>query len=204
MDLMQKLLDEDILRRKELNLPPALIDEHRVYPVDTLIIHHSAGNEFLNSEALPIIDAFDSAGWARGYKPINRVSSGHSHPFKDKETFAMAHFALHRYTRDNNAYNWRLVPLMSDWFHNVAWHAGDLAINRRSIGIEICGDYTEKCVDEKALQLIADYFRPYYLALSAVWIRFVINAHCNVSQGVTVCPGKIREQIPALKKMIFS
>jgi N-acetylmuramoyl-L-alanine amidase len=201
-NLMQKLENEDIENRTK-HLNKALIDNQRKYPVDYLIIHHSAGNTFKNATSITIQDAFDRAGWARGYKPINRLNSFHSHPQIDKESFAMAHFALHEYTIDKNIYDWRLVPLISDWWNNVCWHAGNWEINQRSIGIEICGNYENNHVDEKALRLIADYFKPHYLKLKALNIPLKVCPHSAVSLGITICPGKITEQISFLKNLIF-
>ncbi|MCK9474201.1 peptidoglycan recognition family protein [Sulfurimonas sp.] len=178
-------------------------EKQRADVIDYLVVHHSAGNEFINAAAIDIIDAFSRAGYTRGYAPIKREHSWHFHPLRDKETFAMAHFALHKYNKDDNIYRWRLVPLMADWDSCIAWHAGNWEINTRSIGIEICGDYSDIRVDGRALKLIADYFKPEYTKTRAAGKIYHVVPHRYVSLGYTVCPGKIIDQIDDLREMIF-
>lgn len=192
---MHDLIEKDIKTRETLKLSPAVIDHQRIYPVDYLVIHHSQGGEYVNEAELTIQDAFDSVGWIRGYKGKKYNKSHHSHPQRDKETYAMAQFALHKFTLDGNPYGWRLVPLMSAWWDNVAGHTWIRMINQRSIGIEVCGSYLKSLLDEKALQLIVDYFRSHYIKLAS----YKIFGHKEID--ATDCPGRIMEQLPILKKM---
>jgi hypothetical protein len=173
-------------------------DGQRTYPVDYLIIHHSMGDPFMDAEEMKIQDAYDYAGWKRGYQPINCEHSLHRHPQCDRQSFAMAHYALHFYHG-----KWRLVPLIDDPWGNVTWHAGNLEINKRSIGIEVCGDYRKQLLPIEGLQMIADFIRPHYLALKAVRVPLKVCGHKNVSLGVTECPGMIHTQLQILKDMIF-
>jgi len=173
-----------------------MADGNRIYPVDYLIIHHSAGGEFIDWFATTVQDAFSRVGKTKEYKNI--LHSGHWHLFREKETFAMVQFALHKY--DNK---WRVVELMRDPWNCVAWHAGNLKINRRSVGIEICGNYEKREVEIGALEAIAEYFKPWRKELEAKGIEPIILGHKDVSKSFTVCPGMIHGQLPLLKSMIF-
>ena len=75
-------------------------DGHRYKIVDYLIIHHSAGGEYVNSSDVIVQNAFSRVGKSRAYKNIEH--SYHEHPSRPGiETFSQAHFALHKYTKDD-------------------------------------------------------------------------------------------------------
>lgn len=172
-----------------------MADGHRVYPVDYVVLHHSVGPEFGNSSDLEVQDWFDQIGRNRGYAGV--AHSYHSHPQRNKETFAQAHLALRAYTQDGNKYGWRLTPLMQDIWNNVAWHAGNWPINQRSIGIETCGNYSDHPLPEKALMLVADYFRAHDKSIGS---KLQITAHKQFS--ATACPGQIFNQREIIIDMI--
>lgn len=163
-----------------------MADGHRKYPVKWVIMHHSMGPEFSNSSDMNVQDRFDRDGKQRGYKGVKH--SYHYHPQRDKETFSQAHYALRKYTKDKNKYGWRLTPLIKDVWHNVCWHAGNWPVNQQSIGIETCGDYTNRHLPEKALMLVADTFRSHDKKIGG---KLDFRGHKEVSIRPTSCPGKI-------------
>jgi len=162
-------------------------DGHRAKVVDHFVPHHSVGPEYENATKLTIQDAFDRVGKSRAYSKLDR--SFHKHPQRNQDTFAQAGLALHKYTKDGNKYGWRLVELMDDVWNNVAWHAGNWDINTRSIGVEVCGNYSGKKLPEKALMLLADYLRPHDVKIGGI---LTIRFHYEFQS--TSCPGMIREQ----------
>jgi hypothetical protein len=169
-------------------------DGHRVFPVNKIVVHHSVGPEFVDAEDNIVSDWFSNTGRGRGYKGI--AHSFHYDPRTKKETFSQAHYALHRYTRDGNKYGWKLILLIDDPMNNVAWHASNWAVNQQSIGIEVCGDYSNEYLPPEALMLIADSFRGLDQELKG-WLEY----HYHRQFAATACPGKIAEQIPMLYDM---
>ena len=162
-------------------------DNQRKGNVDYIVMHHSTGSEFINSEDIEVQDWYDRVGKGRGYKGYTR--SYHQHPSRNKETFSQAQYGLHAYSKDGNKYGWRLTPLMKDVWNNVAWHAGNWSVNVRSIGIETCGNYVNKQLPEKALMLVADTFRAQDIKLGG---KLQVMIHRDFKN--TACPGKIGDQ----------
>ncbi len=177
----------------------AAIDGNREKEPDYMIIHHTAGREMINSTELEVQDYFDTTGKNRGYESVRTkrgsktIRSYHTHPSRKKETFAQAQYAVHKYDIDSNQYGWRLVLLMKKPFENVAWHAGNWEINKRSIGIEICGNYKDKKINDNALFLIADKFQWYFNRCRDRGVRLKLAGHKDYAN--TSCPGQIYEQL---------
>lgn len=182
------------------------VDGHRSEIVDYLVAHHTAGREMINTKDIDVMDYFDTTGRKRGYESVRKksghdeIKSYHTHPKRKKETFAQAHFALHKYNLDGNKYGWRLVPLIVRPFENVAWHAGNWKINQRSIGIEICGNYVKKKIDENALLLIAETFKFWYKDLKQKGLKLKIKGHKDFAN--TACPGLIYNQLDIIRENI--
>ncbi len=172
-----------------------MADGKRIQPIKYLIIHHSVGPEFTNEKQQIVADWFSNVGRNRGYKGI--AHSNHVDPRTNNETFAQAHYALQKHTTDpKNKYGWRLILMIKDPDNNVAWGAGNWPVNQQAINVEICGNYSTKKIDEKALLLLADFFK--YLDKNGA---LQIKGHREVSTTGTSCPGKIVEQLPKLKDM---
>lgn len=175
-------------------------DGQRIYPVDHLVMHHSVGPEFTNATDQQVSDWFNQTGRNRGYVGVAR--SGHLDPDTGRETFAQAHWALRRYTLDGNKYGWRLTLLIADPENNVAWHAGNWQINQRSFGIETCGNFVDKPLDEKALMLVADSFRDHDRELVQKGHRDGLQVYGHRVFYNTACPGMIFGQIDTIIDMI--
>jgi len=173
-----------------------MADGHRKYPVNRTVMHHAVSDDMVNWADIKVQDWFSVVGKSRGYKN-GALRSYHNHPSRSVETYAMAHFCLHRYTKDKNKYGWRLTPLIKDVWNNVTWHASNWPINQQSIGIETAGNYVNKRLDEKALMLVADTFRFKDKQLKG---KFWINGHKDFA--ATACPGQIYGQLPILIDMI--
>ncbi len=175
-------------------------DGQRTFPVDYLVMHHSAGPDFANATDQEVSDWFSIVGKSRGYASL--AHSGHFDPDTGAETFSMAHWALRPYTRDNNKYGWRLTLLMADPEQNVAWHCGLWAVNQRSFGIETCGIYLADFLPDQALMLVADSFREHDRQLVAKGYASGLQVFGHQTFFLTECPGQILHQLPKLIDMI--
>lgn len=172
-------------------------DGQRVYPVNYWFLHHSAGQDFANADDLTVQDWFSDIGKDRGYGG-GSINSNHEHPSRPgRQTYAQAQFALREYTKDGNKYGYRLTDLMQRPWQNVAWAVGDWWYNQRSCSVEICGNFTNKTLPDKALMLLADFLRPVDEELGGalqVWLHQEVFA--------TACPARIKEQRDRLVDMI--
>lgn len=172
-----------------------MADGQRKYPVNKVVLHHAVSDPMVNWDDIDVQDWFDKTGAGRGYKGVAR--SYHQHPQRSKETFSQAHFCLHRYTKDNNPYGWRLTLLMKDPFDNVAWHAGNWEINQQSIGIETAGNWLNEELPEAACLLVADTFRAHDKSIGGA-LSFFFHSQFSA----TACPGRIKERIALIVDMV--
>lgn len=172
-------------------------DGQRVYPVNKTLLHHAVSDEMRDWDDIDVQDWFSGIGKARGYNN-GAINSYHEHPSRPGQlTYSMAHFCLHPYTKDGNKYGWRLTELIKLPWDNVAWHAGNWAVNQQSIGIETAGNYVGHRLDEKALMLVADAFRAQDQALGGA-----LELYGHKDFFATACPGQIYDQIGTLIDMI--
>lgn len=174
-----------------------MVDGDRVYPVNFFFLHHSTGPEFANADDIEVQDWYSSVGKGRGYAG-GALNPRHEHPSRPGQlTYAMAQFTLREYTKDGNKYGWRLTDLVKNPWQNVTWSVGDWSYNQKSCSVEVCGDYSNKVLPDKALMLIADYLRPIDQELGgqlSVWLhKEVFN---------TACPARIAEQRNTIIDMI--
>jgi hypothetical protein len=201
-----------------------MVDDDRVEPVTEIILHQAAGPTCYNWSADRIQNIFDDVGKNRGYESYRKVMiksgqlakyrnvrSYHLHPQFNRETYAQAHFALYPYDKDPSAhgvkFGWRLVPLIHGVMQNVTWHicrrdqaAWCWKIQQQSIGIEICGNYSNKLIDLRALDCIAWFFVEYARELKKQDRRLKVSGHKDY--GSTGCPGKIYGQLPYLREKL--
>lgn len=172
-------------------------DGARVYPVNKVVMHHAVSDDMVDWDDLKVQDWFSAIGKARGYSN-GAIDSLHEHPSRPgQQTYAMAHFALHRYRQDDNKYGWRLTTLIKDPWNQVAWGAGNWAVNQQAINIETAGNYLGAPLDEKALMLVADTFRAQDKALGGG-----LEIYPHQAFFATQCPGQIAGQIDTLIDMI--
>lgn len=172
-------------------------DGQRVYPVEYFFLHHSTGPDFVNASDLEVQNWYSDTGKARGYSN-GTVNSNHEHPSKaGQQTYAQAQFTLRKYTKDGNKYGYRITDLIKRPWQNVAWAVGDWFYNQRSSSLEICGNFLNQILPEKALMCIADFLRPIDKELGGilkVWLHQEVFA--------TACPARIKEQRMTIVDMI--
>lgn len=175
-----------------------LIDGDRVYPVNDLIIHHADTPTWDNESDQFLIDWYSNNGKARAYSN-GAVNPNHNKPGSQELSYSQAHATIHPYTLDGNKYGWRWVWLIDDPWDNVTWGAANWPVNQRCINVEICGNYLDHEVDQKALMLIADMWRGHDQQLGG---NTAVYGHSQVSQLGTQCPAQILNQLGDLIDMI--
>lgn len=172
-------------------------DNQRVYPVDYFFLHHSTGPDFKNASDIEVQDWYSTIGKARGYSN-GAVNSNHEHPSRPgQQTYAMAQFTLREYTLDGNKYGWRLTDLIARPWQNVAWAVGNWFYNQRGSSVEVCGNYINRTLPDKALMCLADFLREIDKELNGalkVWLHSEVFA--------TQCPAGIASQRDRLVDMI--
>ena len=179
-----------------------MTDGQRAYPVDYAFLHHSTGPEFKNASDMEVQDWYSAIGRDRGYNGGN-INSKHEHPSRPGElTYAMAHATLREYTLDDNKYGWRLTDLIKNPYANVAWAVGNWFYNTRSWSVEICGNFMNKVLPDKALMCLADHLRIIDKELVAGGYPGGINVWLHQEVFATACPGRIKEQRDKVVDMI--
>lgn len=175
-------------------------DGQRVYPVDIFVLHHSMGPDFVDTDDLTIQDWFSDTGKARAYQN-GAINPFHEHPSRHGQlSYAQAQFSGS--ADSSNKYNYKLTDLMVNPWGNVAWHAGDWGINTHSCGLENCGDFQNKVLEERQLMCIADFLRGIDQELIAGGYPQGITVMLHSEIYATACPGRIREQRDTLVDMI--
>jgi len=172
-------------------------DGQRRYPVDYFFLHHSTGPDFVNAEDIQVQDWYSDTGKARAYSG-GAINPMHEHPSRPGQlTYAQAHFTLREYSKDGNKYGWRLTDLIARPWQNVAWAVGNWDYNVMSSSVEICGNYLNKNLPDKALMCLADFLRDIDNELGGalkVWLHKEVYA--------TACPARISDQRNTLIDMI--
>lgn len=170
-------------------------DGQRKYPVNIFVLHHSAGPDFADTDDLTIQDWYSETGKARGYNN-GAINPMHGHPGRPGQlSYAMAQFA--GAPDSSNKYNYRLIDLITDPWHNVTWSVGNWDINVVSCSIENCGNFLYKTLENRQLMCIADYLRPIDQELGGT---LQILLHSEIF--ATACPGRLKEQRDTLVDMI--
>lgn len=179
-----------------------MVDGNRVYPVDYFFLHHSVGSDFKDAEDIEVQDWYSNIGKARGYGN-GAINPHHEHPSRPGQlTYAMAQFTLREYTKDGNKYGWRLTDLIKNPWANVAWAVGNWHYNQRSCSVEVCGDYRNKVLPDKALMCLADFLRGIDQELINAGHSGGINVWLHSEVFSTECPARIREQRDKVVDMI--
>lgn len=170
-------------------------DGQRKYPVNIFVLHHSAGPDFADTDDLTIQDWYSETGKARGYNN-GALNPMHGHPGRPGQlSYAMAQFA--GAPDSSNKYNYRLIDLITDPWHNVTWSVGNWDINVVSCSIENCGNFLYKTLEDRQLMCIADYLRPIDQELGGT-LQVLLHGEIFA----TACPGRLKEQRDTLVDMI--
>lgn len=179
-----------------------MVDGDRVYPVEYHFLHHSTGPKFKNASDIEVQDWYSNTGKARAYSN-GAVNPRHEHPGRPGQlTYAQAQFALREYNLDGNKYGWRLTDLIKNPYANVAWAVGNWWYNQRSCSTEICGNYLNEVLPDKALMLLADYLRGIDSELVAAGYAGGVQVWLHQEVYATACPGRIKEQRDKVVDMI--
>ena len=180
-----------------------MVDGDRVYPVEYGFLHHSTGPDFVNAEDLEVQDWYSNTGKDRGYGG-GSINPRHEHPSRPGQlSYAMAQYGLREYTKDGNKYGWRVTDLIKLPLSNVTWSVGNWDYNTRSFSVEVCGNYLNKVLPDKALMLLADeIFRPIDQELVAAGYAGGLNVWLHQEVFATACPGRIKENRDKLVDMV--
>lgn len=175
-------------------------DGQRVYPVDIFVLHHSTGPIFDDTDDLTIQDWYSNTGKARAYAN-GSINPMHEHPGRPGQlTYAQAQFSGS--PDSSNKYNYKLTDLIVNPWGQVAWHAGNWAINQQSCGLENCGDYSNALLEQRQLMCIADFLRGIDNELVAGGYPNGIEVMLHQEIFATACPGRIKEQRDTIVDMI--
>ena len=174
--------------------------------VDYLVLHHAVTPLWTEKSKAWLAQWFSDNGYARAYGSNAGNWSGLINPYTGARSYSQAHFAGQRVdgstpdaTDAERAAGYRLVPLISDPFGQITWHAGNWDINTRSIGIENLGDYRNYTLRDGDNKVIAAFWRPQDVALGGTT---AVVGHHEVSQLGTACPARIMEQRDAIVNYI--
>ncbi len=180
-----------------------MVDGDRIYPVEYGFLHHSTGPFHVNASDMEVQDWYSNIGYSRGYSN-GAINPRHEHPSRPGQlTYAQAQFALREYTLDGNKYGWRATDLMKLPLANVAWAVGNWWYNQRSFSIEVCGNYLDRVLPDKALMLLADeIFRPIDKELVSAGYAGGVQVWLHQEVYATACPARIKEQRDKLVDMI--
>lgn len=160
------------------------LDKER-QPVNTAVIHHTKNPPGMTLERLNAMHLLRIYGtyFANPTDPREKhlkgepVGSDHFH--KGRQVLWGYHWLVRT---DGSA-----EQILEDKY--IGWHAGNWDINRRSIGICIDDDLSEKEPDEAVIQSIAKILRDNYESIKPD----ALVGHCDVNKQ-TECPGhKFRE-----------
>jgi len=125
----------------------------------------------------------------------------HEHPGRPGQlTYSQAQFAGS--PDSSNKYNYKLTDLIKNPWGNVAWHAGNWAINLQSCGLENCGNYSNALLESRQLMCIADFLRGIDNELVAGGYPNGIEVLLHQEIYATACPGRIKEQRDTIVDMI--
>jgi len=165
--------------------------------VDYLVLHHAVTPLWSDKSKAWLAQWFSDNGYARAYSSNPGNWSGLTNPYTGARSYSQAHFAGQRVdgstpdaTDQERADGYRLVPLVSDVWGQITWHAGNWDINTRSIGIENLGDYRNYTLRDGDAKVIAAFWRPQDQKLGGAT---AVVGHKEVSQLGTECPARIME-----------
>lgn len=171
--LVERLLKEN---KVEVGIKGPNFDEERC-EIDTIVVHHTAGK-------VSSLDQLSAIGLLRLYVPDYLENKGLGHMIRGKRIWS-GHFMQGKQVF--YPYHWLVRPdgsterLLED--HYIGWHAGDWAVNRRSIGIALDGDYEKKNPTKNQLKGLINLIKKSYPNVT----RKRIFGHSEIVE--TLCPG---------------
>ncbi len=168
-------------------------------PIDTVVIHHSSSSPTISEieiSAVHLLNLYIKQFMTDEDVKNTAIYSGHYPPGANTDTKNMTFASYHYLIRPNG----KVIELN----HKSAflWHAGNLDINRRSVGIVFAGKFTgNKRPTEKAIESFKKLKSQEFKNIEAERIF----GHCEVIKkeilGTTECPG---ESLAMWKKYLLS
>lgn len=166
-------------------------------PVDSLVLHHAVTPLWSEKSKAQLAQWFSDNGFSRAYGSNEANWSGLINPYTGARSYSQAHLAGQQVnsstpdaTQAERDAGYRLVPLVSDIWGQICWHAGNWEMNRRSIGIENLGDYRNYTLRDGDCKVIAAFWRTQDLKMGG---KTAIYGHSEVSDAATSCPARIME-----------
>jgi len=167
-------------------------------PVDCFVLHHAVTPLWPEKSKAQLAQWFSDNGFARAYGSNAANWSGLINPYTGGRSYSQAHIAGQQVTSatpdataDERAMGFRWVPLVNDIWGQITWHAGNWEMNRKSIGIEMLGDYRNYTLRDFDCRVLGAFWRPQDLKFGGATAIF---GHLEVSDAATACPARIMEK----------
>lgn len=166
-------------------------------PVDCYVLHHAVTQLWHEKTRAQLAQFFSDSGFARAYGSNPANWSGLYNPYTGARSYSQAHLAGQQVTdatpdatAEEHAAGFRWVALVADIWGQICWHAGNWEMNRRSIGIEMLGDYRYYTLRDGDAAVLGAFWRPQDLKFGGATY---IYGHKEVSDSSTECPARIME-----------
>ena len=166
-------------------------------PVDCFVLHHAVTPLWPNRSRVELAQFFSDSGFARAYGSNESNWSGLINPYTGGRSYSQAHLAGQQVdastpdaTQAERDAGFRWVELVADIWGQICWHAGNWEMNRKSIGIEMLGDYRNYTLRDWDARVLGAFWRPQDLSFGGAT---AIYGHREVSDSSTECPARIME-----------
>lgn len=152
-------------------------------PIDAVVIHHTSSSPTISLNELNVVGLrLFIEQFLKDEDVINTpLYSGHYWYGKPRTKENMTFVSYHYLIRPNG----RIIQLVEDSAN--LWHAGNLEINRKSIGIALAGKFIDKDPSIEAINSVAKIIREHKISKDRVF------GHNEVIKkeilGETECPG---------------
>lgn len=175
--------------RLPLANPPSYNWDEERQPIDTFVIHHTSQPGDIT---LPRLSAI---GLIRIYVP--RFLSPTGNPAVRGQAVESGHFL--NGNQVFHTYHWLIRPdgtkerLLEDKY--IGWHAGNWAVNCRSIGVALSGDFEKEIPPQVVIESMAQLIKDYSVVPENVLGHREVNPK-------TTCPGD--PFLPTWKKKVLA
>ena len=173
------------------------VDGNRNTPIDTLIIHHSAGTDMTDWSDVQVVDSISSFHKQRFYQN-GLINPRHTHRFKSEPVYCAYHF-LARYMTGYG--EWRFTPTMYGIEKNVAGGTSLYLINRKAVQVCILGDYRNVLPSNNFVDSFVYFFMPFAKEIKEQNIDLEVQPHKAFDD--TTCPGLIADLIPEIREKLL-
>ena len=150
-------------------------------PIDTAIIHHTSSSPTISLNELNILGLrlYINQYLTDADVKNQPLYSGHywfgKNHAKENATFVSYHYLVRP--------SGKIIQLVDDKAY--LWHAGNLEVNRRSIGIALAGKFIDKEPEAAALAAARTIIKDHKISSENIF------GHLEVSKTKTECPGNL-------------